>query len=140
MSKLPEDYKKYEKLQKTFDYDKEKAEVYAEAATELIEIRKREKYLTELLEENSALSPFMWTTLDGETKALHKIDDSHLKNMLKHIVSRGGAISPQIKAEAMSRGIEVPEDATSAAAIAFVSGGRAFLDAEIVGDDDEWDN
>lgn len=134
------DYKKYEKLNKTFDYDREKAEVYAEAATELIEIKKREKYLETLLKENSDLSPFIWTTLAGEAKALHKLETDHLKNILKHIINRGGAISPQIKAEAMSRGIEVPEDATSAAAIAFVSGGRAFLDAEIVGDDDEWDN
>ena len=138
MSKFPEDYKKYEKLQKTFDYDKEKAEVYAEAATELIEIRKREKYLTELLEENSDLSPFMWTTLDGETKALHKIDDSHLKNILKHIVNRGGAISPQIKAEALSRGFEVPEDGMSARAAAYLSNGRQ-VDGEII-DDEDWDN
>ena len=138
MSKFPEDYKKYEKLQKTFDYDKEKAEVYAEAATELIEIRKREKYLTELLEENSDLSPFMWTTLDGETKALHKIEDSHLKNILRHIVNRGGAISPQIKAEALSRGFEVPEDGMSARAVAYLSGGRQ-VDGEIV-DDEDWDN
>ena len=130
-----EDYKKYEKLQKTFDYDKEKAEVYAEAATELIEIRKREKYLTELLEENSDLSPFMWTTFDGETKALHKIDDSHLKNILKHIVNHGGAISPQIKAEALSRGFEVPEDGMSARAVAYLSGGRQ-VDAEIIDDED----
>ena len=138
MSKFPEDYKKYEKLQKTFDYDKEKAEVYAEAATELIEIRKREKYLTELLEKNSDLSPFMWTTLDGETKALHKIDDSHLKNILKHIVNRGGAISPQIKAEALSRGFEVPEDGISARAVAYLSNGRQ-VDGEII-DDEDWDN
>lgn len=136
---MPE-YKKYEKLNKTFDYDREKAEVYAEAATELIEIRKREKYLKTLLEENSDLSPFMWTTLQGETKALHKLETSHLKNILKHIIDRGGAISPQIKAEAISRGLEVPEDATSARAIAYISGGRAFVDGEIVGDDDEWDN
>lgn len=131
-------YNDYKKLQKTFDYDREKAEVYAEAATELIEIRKREKYLTTLLEENSNLSPFMWTTLQGETKALHKLETSHLKNILKHIVDRGGAISPQIKAEAVSRGIEVPEDSISARAIAFISSGRQ-VDGEII-DDEEWDN
>ena len=75
------DYKKYEKLNKTFDYDREKAEVYAEAATELIEIKKREKYLENLLKENSDLSPFIWTTLAGEAKALHKLETDHLKNI-----------------------------------------------------------
>lgn len=129
------EYKKYEKLNKTFDYDREKAEVYAEAATELIEIRKREKYLTTLLEENKDLSPFIWTTLQGEAKALHKITDSHLKNILTHITDRGGAISPQIKAEAMSRGFEVPEDGMTANAIAYISRGRGFVDAEILDED-----
>lgn len=102
-------YKDYDKLVKKNEYDKERAEAFAEAMTEFNELNKRLKYLTELINENRELTPFMWTTLQGECKPLHKIEDDHLRNILGHILNRGGRISAEIKAEAMSRGIEVPD-------------------------------
>lgn len=130
------EYKKYEKLQKTFDYDREKAETYAEAASELIEVRKREKYLTNLLQENRELAPFVWTTLDGKTIALHKVDNGHLRNIMNHIIERGGVISPQIKAEALSRSIDVPDSRTTAQAFAYLNKGQEIA-GEIIDLDDE---
>jgi len=133
------EFKDYKELNKTFDYDKKKAEVYAEAATELIEVRKREKYLTNLLIENKDLSPFIWTTATGEAKALHSLESDHLRNILKHIVDVGGVISAQIKAEALSRGFEIPEESTTRAGFNFLNNGR-MIDAEVLESTEEWDN
>lgn len=124
-------FKKYDGLNKTFDYSKDKAELLAEAMTEKIALEKRIKYLNELAHDNQDLVGFLWTTLDGECKALHTIEDDHLKNILKHIVNHGGTISPQIKAEAMSRGFEIPESNTTEVAMRYLNRGRA-IDAEII--------
>lgn len=102
-------YKDYSGLIKKNEYDHEKAELFAEACTELIEIEKRAKYLKQLITENQNLQPFTWTTLQGECKPLHKIEDDHLRNILGHIIKRGGNIPAEIKAEAVSRNIEVPD-------------------------------
>lgn len=125
------DFKKYDGLNKTFDYDHKKAEVLAEAMTERNILTKRLKYLEELAKDNQDLTPFLWTTLEGECKAIHKLDDDHLKNIMNHIVNHGGRISPQIKAEAVSRGFEVPEELTSAKAFRYINGNR-LIDAEIL--------
>lgn len=130
-------FKKYDGLNKTFDYSKDKAELLAEAMTERITLEKRMKYLTELASDNKDLTAFLWTTLEGECKALHKIEDDHLKNILKHIVNHGGTISPQIKAEATSRGFEIPESNTTEVAMRYLNRGRE-IDAEII--EPEWFN
>ena len=104
--------KDYSGLIKKNEYDKEKAQLLAEAITEKLTLEKRVAYLDELINENSDLTKFLWTTLDGTCKPLDKIDDSHLKNIMGHILNRGGRISPEIKAEALSRNITVPDEVT----------------------------
>lgn len=125
------DFKKYDGLNKTYDYNKEKATLLAEAMTERNALQKRIKYLEELAKDNQDLTAFLWTTLAGECKALHDIDDDHLKNILAHIVNHGGTISPQIKAEATSRGFEIPESNTTEVAMRYLNRGRE-IDAEII--------
>lgn len=133
MSKL--EFKDYKELNKTFEYDKEKATILAEAMTEKIALEKRAKYLEQLLHDNRKLSKFLWTTLDGVVKALHDLDDNHLKNILNHIVNHGGTISPQIKAEATSRGFEIPEETTTDRVMKYLNYGRD-VDGEIIDMDD----
>lgn len=125
------DFKKYDGLAKTYEYDKEKATLLAEAMTEKLALEKRIKYLTELYSDNKNLTGFLWTTLDGTVKALHDIEDDHLKNILTHIVKHGGTISPQIKAEATSRGFDIPETTTTEVAMRYLNRGR-MIDAEII--------
>lgn len=129
-------FKKYDGLNKTYDYSKDKATLLAEAMTERIELQKRMKYLEELAKDNSDLTAFLWTTLEGKCIALHDIEDDHLKNILKHIVNHGGTISPQIKAEATGRGFEIPESNTTEVAMRYLNRGRE-IDAEII---DPFDN
>lgn len=105
-------FKKYESLQPKNDYDHEKAEVLAEAMTELVAIKKRKNYLEGLLKENRKLKPYLWTSLDGRVQALHAIDEGHFKNILTHIASRRMIIPKEIRAEAASRGIDIPESYT----------------------------
>lgn len=103
-------FKDYSGLIKKNEYDKPKAELLAEAITERITLEKRITYLNDLIEENADLIAFLWTTLDGECKPLHKLTDSHLKNIMTHLLNRGHRITPTIKAEAMSRNIDVPTE------------------------------
>lgn len=123
-------FKDYKGLNKTNEYDKDKAELLSEAITEKLALEKRVKYLDTLIEENKDLTPFLWTTLKGECKPLHKITDSHLANILNHILGRNGMISPQIRAEAISRNIEVPD-----AAELYEKRMNMMLEAEIVDND-----
>lgn len=106
-------FKKYESLVPKNEYDREKAETLAEAMTELVQIKKRKKYLEDLLTENRELKPFLWTSMDGRVQALHAIDEAHFRNVINFLVIKGRSISKEIRAEAASRGIEVPEDYTS---------------------------
>lgn len=103
------EFKDYKGLLPSNEYDKEKAELLAEAMTEKIKLEKRINYLETLIDDNTALIPFLWTTLQGECKALHKLTDSHLTNIMKHLLTTGRKISKEIQAEARSRGIEVPD-------------------------------
>ena len=104
-------FKDYKGLNKTNDYDHKKAELLAEAVTERITLQKRIDYIDTLIEENQELKPFLWTTLKGECKPLHKLDDDHLRNILSHVAQRNGQISPQLRAEAISRSIALPDPA-----------------------------
>lgn len=125
------DFKDYKGLNKTNDYDKKKAELLAEAVTEKLLLEKRVKYLDTLIDENKDLTPFLWTTLKGECKPLHKVDDKHLANILRHISERNGIISPQLRAEAISRNIELPDPA-----LLYESRMNRMLEAEIIDHDD----
>lgn len=106
-------FKKYESLVPKNEYDREKAETLAEAMTELVQIKKRKKFLENLLTENRELQPFLWASMDGRVQALHTIDDGHFRNVINFLVIKGRTISKEIRAEAASRGIEVPENYTS---------------------------
>lgn len=103
------DFKDYSGLAPSNDYDHDKAELLAEAVTEKLILEKRLAYLNELVEENQELTPFLWTTLQGECKPLHKITDSHLKNIMTHLLKGGRSISKTIQAEARSRNIQIPD-------------------------------
>lgn len=127
--------KDYSKLFKTYDYDREKAELLSEAMTERYELLKRVKYLEDLAKENKGLAKFLWTTAEGKVIALHKLEDDHLRNILKHIVDRNGVISPALKAEARSRNIEIPAESDMAAAVRYLNAGRQ-IESEIV--DEDW--
>lgn len=102
--------KQYKALEKSNDYDHVKAEEYAEAVMELRSLQNRREYLEQLIEDHDELREYMWTTAEGVTKPLHLIDDDHLENIMKHLIENRRRIPDQIKAEARSRNLEVPDD------------------------------
>lgn len=102
--------KQYKSLEKSNDYDHDKAEDYAEAVMELKSLNSRREYLQELLSDHSDLKEYMWTTKEGITLPLHKIEDEHLKNIMSYLIDSNKRIPAQIKSEARSRDIEVPDD------------------------------
>jgi hypothetical protein len=106
-------FKKYESLLPKNEYDHDKAEVLAEAMTELVTINKRKKHLESLLEANKDLKPYLWVDMTGRVQAFHSVDDGHLKNILSFLAVKGRPISKEVRAEAASRGIDVPEGYTS---------------------------
>lgn len=101
--------KKYDKLFSVQDYDKDAAEQLAEATNELHELMKRAQYLEELIKENKKLHIFIWTTAEGETRAIHNLEDDHLRNILQWQVNHGQSINKGLKSEAMKRNIEIPQ-------------------------------
>lgn len=106
-------FKKYESLLPKNEYDHAKAETLADAMTELVTINKRKKHLESLLVANKELKPYLWVDMTGRVQAFHTIDDAHLKNILSFLAVKGRPISKEIRAEAASRGIEVPDNYTS---------------------------
>lgn len=124
-------FKDYKGLNKTNEYDREKAELLAEAVTEKLMLEKRVKYLDTLIDENKDITPFLWTTLQGECKPLHKLTDSHLTNILSHVAQRNGQISPQLRAEAISRDIAIPDPA-----VLYEKRMNNMLEAQIIDHDD----
>lgn len=116
--------KQYKKLDKYQDFDQEAAEEYAEAVNELRELSKRAETLRDLLVENEELKSFVWTTAEGLTIALHKIEEDHFKNILLHIVNRGDQVPRAIKAEAHKRGLDIP----SASPTRYLSHGEVLID------------
>ena len=48
------------------------------------------EYLDDLVSENLILHDHVWTTQEGETKAIKDIDDDHLKNIVTHLRKQGG--------------------------------------------------
>lgn len=101
---------RYDKLDKSVDYDHDAAEQLAEAMAEIRDLESRASYLKELVKENKKLHPFIWITADGEIKAHHQIDDDHFKNILSHLVATGRRISKELKWEARRRNIIVPTE------------------------------
>lgn len=100
--------KKYDKLFSIEDYNKEAAEQLAEAMNELTEVNARRTYLEELIKENKKLHIFIWTTAEGETRALHNLETDHLQNILQWQINHGQAINKGLKSEALKRNIPIP--------------------------------
>jgi hypothetical protein len=101
-------FKKYESLAPKNEYDHDKAETLAEAMTELATINNRKHFLESLLLEHRALKPFLWKSLDGKVQAIHAIDDGHFRSIVNYLMVTRRIISKEIRAEASSRGIEIP--------------------------------
>lgn len=102
--------KVYEKLDRHANYDKAAVEQYAEALTEVYELKRRAEYLKDIINDNRAqLADFVWTTAEGKTIALHDISDEHLTNIMNHLREHGKSISKTISAEAKLRNIAIPK-------------------------------
>ena len=101
--------KDYSGLFPTFDYDKTKASLLAELANETTKLQARLTYLQTIAKENAGLEKFLWKTGEGEVIALHDLKDEHLKNIIGHVTSSARELSPQLVAEARSRGINPDE-------------------------------
>lgn len=99
--------KTYSKLEEKFEYDHEQATELAEALTELVEVERRAKYLREVVARHNKLKKFMWGSEDGRITAIHDLADDHLKNILTFLPNHDREVSPQLKAEARSRGFQV---------------------------------
>lgn len=100
--------KKYDKLFSVEDYDKEAAEQLADATNELFALMQRAQYLEELIKENKKIHIYIWTNADGETRAIHNLEDDHLKNILQWQVNHGQTINKGLKSEARKRNIDIP--------------------------------
>lgn len=98
----------YNKLNKTIDYDKGAVEELADAMTELRDLKSREAYLLEIINENKELHAFVWMTAECEMLPHHKIEDDHLKNIYKHLIETGRKISKELRSEGRKRGLVVP--------------------------------
>jgi hypothetical protein len=119
--------KDYEKLIQIADYDREAVEQMADALNEIAEHQRRVAYLEQLVEENPELRKYVWRTAKGDVYALHNLEDDHLANIMRHMLSTGRAITREIRAEARQRNIEEPAP------------GPYMLEAEIVDDtEDIW--
>lgn len=121
------DYKKYEELEKTYDYDKKKATILAEAVSELVEVKKREAELERLIKLNSGLKKYLWGTADGKVIAFHDIEDDHLKNILTYLPANNRTTPDALKAEARSRGIALPDENAQFKLVA----GKSFSNVDV---------
>lgn len=99
--------KTYNKLEEKFEYDKEMATELAEAMTELVQVERRAEYLRNVVKRHGKLKKFMWGSEDGRITAIHDLEDSHLANILTYLPRHDREVSPQLKAEARSRGMQV---------------------------------
>lgn len=99
--------KVYSKLEEKFEYDKEQATELAEATTELVEVERRAQYLRDIIKRHGKLKKFLWGSEDGRVTAIHDLADDHLQNILTYLPRHDREVSPQLKAEARSRGMQV---------------------------------
>jgi hypothetical protein len=125
--------KEYKKLNKYEEYDHETVEELAEAMNELRTLERRANVLKELIGENQELSPFVWTTAEGVSMALHDIADDHFKNILTHINNRMREIPKSLKAEANRRGFELP-DSRKSTVLELYATHEAFDDEDLIPD------
>lgn len=130
------DYKKYSELEKTYEYDKTKATVLAEALTEALELKMRLDELQRLIKLNNNLKKFIWGTAGGKAVAFHDLEDDHLRNILTYLPAHGREIPDALKAEARSRGFTIPDESTPMRLVA----GKKFNGVEVYEEDDDYDD
>jgi hypothetical protein len=118
--------KEYKLLNRDENYNHEAAEELAEALTEVSTLMKRISVLKELVQENDDLHPFIWTTAEGKSIAIHKLEDDHLTNILGHLFTNGRKISKPLRAEARKRNIEIPETSFDTGVRMLGVGGQTF--------------
>ncbi len=99
----------YAKLKKLNSYDEEAVEELAELYKERRRLEDRLDHLNEIVVENKELKQYVWTTLEGDSIPLHKLETDHLVNIMQHILNRGGNISKAVKSEARKRDLEIPK-------------------------------
>ena len=129
------DYKKYSELEKTYEYDKKKATVLAEALTEALELKLRLDELERLIKLNKDLKKFIWGTAGGKAVAFHDLEDDHLRNILTYLPAHGRTIPDALKAEARSRGFTIPDESTPMRLVA----GREYNGVEVYEEDDDYE-
>lgn len=129
------DYKNYSELEKTYEYDKTKATVLAEAITEAVELKLRLQELERLVKLNNNLKKYIWGTAGGKAIAFHDIEDDHLKNILTYLPAHGREIPDPLKAEARSRDITLPDEKTTFRLVA----GKEYNGVEVY-EEDEYDD
>ena len=122
--------KKYDLLEEKFEYDKEAATQLAEATTELVEIERRAAYLREVVKRHAKLKKFLWGTEQGVVIALHDIPEDHFRNILAFLPRNGREVSPEMKAEARSRGIDIDGGSGLAPLRAIASSSAFVLDED----------
>lgn len=123
--------REYKKLNKAANYDHEAATELADALNEMFELQSRLDYLKELVTENPDLHNFVWRTAQNKAIALHDIEDSHLANIMQHLLDTGRSIKKEIRSEAVSRNLSVP----TASNALLIGGGEILTDEEA---DDLW--
>lgn len=85
----------------------EKVREFAQAKNERTVLMRRIAYLDSLTKDNSTLANSIWTTLDGESIPIADLEDSHLKNIIPHLNSRG-VYNHRIQKEYLKRFGELP--------------------------------
>lgn len=99
---------KYGKLFGKVDYDHEAAEQLAAALNEITELELRATQLKQIVAENDELHQFVWRTAGGIVMAVHDIEDSHLENIMLHLLRANRAIPRAIRGLAISRNLVIP--------------------------------
>lgn len=130
------DYKSYSELEKTYEYDKKKASVLAEALTEALELKLRLEELERLITLNKDLKKFIWGAADGKAIAFHDIEDDHLRNILTYLPAHGRTTPDALKAEARSRGFTIPDETTTLRLVP----GKKYNGVEVYEEDDIFDD
>lgn len=109
--------KEYPKLLKTIDYDVDAARELAEAMNERYALMQRVQELTQVIDENDELKPFVWTTADGKSAAHADLSTDHVANIMSWHVENGRTLSKQIISEARRRKLAVPRQPKKATTI-----------------------
>lgn len=130
----------YSLLEKTYEYDKNKAAQLANALNELADVESRKKYLEKLVKENRKLKPFIWKTADNKHMALHTIETDHLNNIINMMLRKGLDVDDEILAEARSRKLPIGGKTAVPIEVGALSSNDPVVPMMFRNDDFEWPN